>query len=128
MSIAGMTTAAARTLRTRTTQALQDMRDAINPEAAKDRKHVEHLAQLRATRRQDDIRWLLQHQQGRRILYQLLDDCGHQGSTLNAHGRPSPVLEGRRSIAIEMAADIAPRDPEAWLLMLREAMTDALRA
>lgn len=103
-------------------RAMQAVRDRMDPDAAKVRLAAEELAQKRAIQRMLDIRWLMGDERGRRIVYQLLNSCGYQGSTLTEHGRPSAVLEGQRLVAIRLAQELCPQDPDAWLLMLREAM------
>lgn len=114
--------------RHRAASAMALIRDTINPEAAETRNKAELLARLRASRRSDDVHWLMNSERGRRIVYQLLADCGHQGSTLGADGLPSAHAEGRRSVAIQMAGEIAAAHPENWIVMLRERMIDNLNA
>lgn len=114
--------------RNRAANAMANIRDAINPVAAEARSKAELLARLRISRRSDDIHWLMHSERGRRIVYRLLADCGHQGSTLGVDGLPSAHLEGRRSVAIQMAGEIAAAHPDEWLSMLRERMTDNLNA
>ena len=106
----------------------QSIRDAIYPEAAAQRNKAELLEQLRKSRRSDDVVWLMSSERGRRIVYQLLADCGYQGTTIAADGLPSAVLEGRRTVAIALAGELAIAHPEEWVLMLREKLTDVIRA
>ena len=112
----------------RATSALEAVRDAINPVAAAARKKQEVTQQLRVSRRRDDLHWLMTSERGRRVVYQLLADCGHQGSTLGSDGLPSAVQEGKRVVAITLAQEIVILHADEWLLMLKEAVIDNLRA
>lgn len=103
-------------------------RDLIYPEAAAKREKAALIAQLITSRRADDIRWLMTSERGRRIVYQLLADCGYQGSTLGVDGLPSAVAEGKRSVAIAIAGEIALKHADEWIMMLREKLTDTLHA
>lgn len=116
------------TLSARTAEMMTRIRDTMNPEAAAIRDKADLLARLRVARRSDDLHWLTHHEQGRRILYQLMADCGHQGSTIGVDGKPSAHLEGRRSVAIQLANEIVGIFPDMWLKTLQETMTDNLRA
>lgn len=107
---------------------MQAARDALDPEAAEARRRAAADANVAAIRRTDDIRWLMNDERGRRIVKDLLDRCGLQVTTLNERGRVSPVLEGRRTVAIEIAREVILISPGDYLRMLTESLpVDALK-
>lgn len=102
-------------------QSIQAAKDLLDPEAAKLRKAVEERAKFLAAQRSVDLKFLMGDARGRRFVFALLESCGFNGSTLQA-GIPSGVLEGRRTVAIDLSRELASIDPDAWILMLRESM------
>lgn len=102
---------------------IQEIRDRMDPEAARLRKENEDTIKRLTLQRRSDMRWLLEDARGRRIVYKLLiEDSNLMGSTLDANGETSDFIEGRRQLAISYAREIISTQPELWLQTLQEAM------
>ena len=67
----------------------------------------------------DDLKFLLSTQHGRRYLHELLDYCGLYRTSM-AGSSETFFREGMRSTGLKILADITEADPEAYLKMMSE--------
>lgn len=75
-----------------------------------------------------DARAVLATEQGRRFLWWLLGQAGTYGlSYVRGDERETTFREGQRNVGIVLEVRIAAADPEALLVMQREALEDAAR-
>lgn len=75
---------------------------------------------LRRDQSEDDMKFILGSQSGRRFLWSLIGQC----SIYDMHfigSSESFARQGRQILGNELIRKIARVDPEAWLLMQREA-------
>ena len=93
--------------------------------AAEIRRKEEY--EFKKSQRKADLAWLMADKRGRRIVNALLNQGGIMGSTL-VNGHASDVLEGRRSLAREIAEEIIAENHGPYLTMLTEALNDASKA
>ena len=57
---------------------------------------------------------------GKRMVWRILDHCGPMRSTFDKHSdRVSAYLEGQRSIAVWLIAELGAADPDAFADLIR---------
>ena len=68
-----------------------------------------------------DLRWLMSHPSGRRIVYRWLEEAG----LFSGYFAPEPTVaayrEGRRAWAVDLLRLIMSREPRLHTMMVREA-------
>lgn len=67
-----------------------------------------------------DLAWVLSTRQGRRFVARLLELSGVERAVFNANGSTMTHAEGRRSIGIELLAELRAQHRDAWLQLLAE--------
>lgn len=79
-------------------------------------------AQARETRRRelDDLRWLLGHPQGRRILNRMLERTGVFRTSFNHSGSVMAFNEGRREVGLWVTAELSEASPDGFMKVLLE--------
>lgn len=68
----------------------------------------------------DDIKWLMAHPQGRRIVMRLLEQAGVHRSSYNHSGSQMAFNEGRRDIGLFVTAEVLEASPEGYFKLLKE--------
>lgn len=78
--------------------------------------------QAREVRRKelDDLRWLLGHPQGRRIIGRLLDQTGVYRTSYSHSGSLMAFNEGRRDIGLFITAELSEASAEGFMKVLVE--------
>lgn len=78
-------------------------------------------AQAEARRVQvEDIRWMLKHKEGRRVMWRLLSEAGIYRTSFNNSGSVTAFNEGKRHIGLVLVNEINEVAPEQFLAMLKE--------
>lgn len=79
-------------------------------------------AEAREQRRHevDDLKWLMGHAQGRRIVWRLLDRAGIYRTSFNTSGSVMALNEGRREMGLFLLAEVLEAAPDSFLKLLRE--------
>lgn len=79
-------------------------------------------AKTREIRRKelDDLRWLLGHPQGRRILNRLLERTGVFRTSFNHSGSVMAFSEGRREVGLWITAEMSEASPDGFVKVLTE--------
>lgn len=79
-------------------------------------------AKARETRRKelDDLRWLLGHPQGRRILNRILECTGVFRTSFNHSGSVMAFNEGRRGVGLWVIAELSDASPDGFMKVLTE--------
>lgn len=79
-------------------------------------------AKARETRRKelDDLRWLLGHPQGRRILNRILERTGVFRTSFNHSGSVMAFNEGRREVGLWVTAELSDASPDGFMKVLTE--------
>jgi hypothetical protein len=79
-------------------------------------------AEVRDRRRKelDDLRWLLGHPQGRRILARVLDEAGVFRSSFNHSGSVMAFSEGRRHMGLWVTGELMDASPDGYFKLLKE--------
>jgi hypothetical protein len=77
---------------------------------------------LESLRKQDteDLKWLMAHKQGRRIVWSLLSSAGVTRTPWNHSGSVTAFNCGKQQIGLELLARIMEHVPEAYVVMLKE--------
>ena len=76
----------------------------------------------RETRRRelDDLRWMLGHPQGRRILNRILERTGVFRTSFNHSGSVMAFNEGRREVGLWVTAELSDASPDGFMKVLTE--------
>lgn len=79
-------------------------------------------AKARETRRKelDDLRWLLGHPQGRRVLTRMLERAGLFRSSFNHSGSVMAFSEGKRDMGLWLSAELSEASPDGYVKVLTE--------
>lgn len=79
-------------------------------------------AKARETRRKelDDLRFMLGHPQGRRVLNRFLERSGVFRSSFNHSGSVMAFSEGKRDMGLWITAEISEASPEGFVKVLTE--------
>jgi hypothetical protein len=96
------------------------MRNASDPEKVKESKEK---SQRRRDREIDDMKFILNTVQGRRILHKYLSQSGVWQSSFTGNSETF-FREGERNMGLKMLADINDADPEFLMIMTKEAKQD----
>lgn len=68
----------------------------------------------------DDLRWLLAHPQGRRLVTRLLDEAGVFRSSFNHSGSLMAFSEGKRHIGLFLTGELMEASADGYLKVLKE--------
>lgn len=81
-------------------------------------------AQRKAKKREEDLKWLLAHKQGRRIAYQLLAATGLYRNPFNHSGSVTAYNCGSMKVGQQFLAEILAVNPDAYTQMCKEHAND----
>lgn len=93
---------------------------------AGDRRHVEcreKSAKTARLQRNEDFRWLMGEQRGRRFVWDLLAKAGLFRSSLGLSPELTAFNEGRRDLGLAVLADMMRLCPEQYARMQTEAIS-----
>lgn len=93
--------------------ALAEQAEAADSKALKDRMAAESEA--------SDIRWLMESEQGRRIVWRLLNRTGVFRSSFSSDALAMAFAEGNRNIGLQLLAQVHELCPDLYPEMVREA-------
>jgi len=68
----------------------------------------------------DDLKWLMAHPQGRRIVTRLLEEAGVNRTSYNHSGSLMAFNEGKRHIGLFLTAEILEAAPKGYFTLLKE--------
>lgn len=80
--------------------------------------------ELKQRQETEDLKWLLAHQQGRRIAWRLMGDAGVFRSTFNHSGSVMAFNEGQRAQGLKLLMQVMAHAPDAFTKMQKEAKAD----
>ena len=72
----------------------------------------------------DDLRWLMRHKQGRRIMRRLLGDCGIFSSSFSPDVAVMAFHEGKRSIGLPLIENLMRHIQQDYSTMIEEHRRD----
>jgi len=77
-------------------------------------------ARERRRKELEDLRWLLGHPQGRRIVTRLLDEAGVYRSSFSHSGSVMAFNEGKRHMGLFLTAELIEASPDGFMKVLKE--------
>ena len=86
----------------------------------RDAEAEEAVARERRRKELEDLRWLLGHPQGRRIVTRLLDEAGVYRSSFNHSGSVMAFNEGKRHMGLFLTAELIEASPDGFMKVLKE--------
>lgn len=97
---------------------MKDLTDLRGQEREAERD--EQVAREKRRRELDDLKWLMAHPQGRRIVGRLLEEAGVNRTTFNHSGSVMAFNEGKRHIGLFITAEVLEAAPEGYFKLLKE--------
>jgi len=97
------------------------MRDPLDPNAP-DTEAAAELQRKQEQERRDaeDFAWLMEHPQGRRFVWRLLDRAGVYRTSFHSSGSVTAFNEGKRDIGLWVMTELHDHAPGALLEMITE--------
>lgn len=80
----------------------------------------EAVARERRRKELEDLRWLLGHPQGRRIISRLLDEAGVFRSSFNHSGSIMAFGEGKRHMGLFITSELLEASADGYMKVLKE--------
>lgn len=77
-------------------------------------------ARERRRKELDDLRWLLGHPQGRRIVSRLLEHAGVFRSSFNHSGSVMAFQEGKRDVGLFLTSELLEASSDGYMKVLKE--------
>lgn len=83
-------------------------------------KAEEVVAREQRRKEVEDIKWLMAHPQGRRIVCRLLEEAGVNRTSFNHSGSLMAFNEGKRHLGLFLTAEVLQAAPEGYFKLLKE--------
>lgn len=96
------------------------MRDPIEPVDEREESQAQAEKALKRKQQVEDLKWMMAHAQGRRIVSRLLEEAGVHRTSFNHSGSVMAFNEGRRHIGLFLLAEILEIAPESYTKLLKE--------
>jgi hypothetical protein len=80
----------------------------------------EAVVRERRRRELEDLKWLMAHPQGRRIVGRLLEEAGVNRTSFNHSGSLMSFNEGKRHVGLFLTAEVLEAAPEGYFKLLKE--------
>lgn len=77
-------------------------------------------ARERRRKELEDLRWLLGHPQGRRIVTRLLEEAGVYRSSFNHSGSVMAFSEGKRHMGLFLTSELLEASADGYMKVLKE--------
>ncbi len=79
---------------------------------------------IRQDKDDNDLRFLLSSDQGRRFIWRILELCGIYKSSFTGSSETF-FLEGQRNIGLKLISEVLRVDPESYLKMIKHSKGDS---
>ena len=76
--------------------------------------------ELRQRQQSDDIKWLMAHPQGRRIVTRIFEKTGIRRTPFNTSGSVMAFNAGMQNVGLWLEAEVLEHAPERYLQLLKE--------
>lgn len=93
---------------------------ALDAEAEAD----EHQAKRKREQQVDDIKWLMAHAQGRRIMARIFDRTGIRRTPFHTSGSQMSFNAGAQNVGLWLEAEVLDAAPDAYMRLLKEFARD----
>ncbi len=97
----------------------------MNLSSEEDIKEQKQKEKLLLKRDKTDLKFILQHQQGRRVIWKYLEMAGINRSSFTGDVNSTLFNEGMRNMGLRILADVMETQPEAYLKMINDAKSEA---
>lgn len=81
---------------------------------------VESRARAQREQEKEDIKWLMAHASGRRIVARLFEEIGVFRTSFHSSGATMAFNEGRKHLGYFLTGELLEVTPDAYLRMLKE--------
>ena len=78
---------------------------------------------FRKKQQSDDIKWLMAHPQGRRIVTRIFEKTGIRRTPFNTNGSTMAFNAGAQNIGLWLEAEVLEHAPERYMQLLKEFQT-----
>lgn len=87
-----------------------------------DDSEAANLAKAKIQRQQEveDLKWLMAHAQGRRIVTRLFEFTGIRRTSFHTNGSMFALNEGKKQAGLWLEAEVLDAAPDAYLKLLKE--------
>jgi hypothetical protein len=86
----------------------------------RDAESEELVANEKRRKELEDIKWLMAHPQGRRVVTRLLEEAGVNRTSFNHSGSVMAFSEGKRHIGLFLTGELLQAAPEGYFKLLKE--------
>jgi 3-oxoacyl-[acyl-carrier-protein] synthase III len=101
------------------------MRDPLDTQAAAaEAKSEEERAKLKRHQQVEDIKWLMAHAAGRRVVSRLLEETGVHRTSFHTNGSTMAMNEGRKQLGYFLTGELLEIVPEGYLRLIKEYRND----
>lgn len=90
------------------------------PGRERDAEVEETVAREKRRRELEDLKWMMAHPQGRRLVARLLEEAGVNRTTFNHSGSVMAFNEGKRHVGLFLTAEVLEASPEGYFKLLKE--------
>jgi hypothetical protein len=80
----------------------------------------EHAAKLNRQQQVDDLKWLMAHPQGRRIVTRLFERTGIRRTPFNTNGSTMAFNAGAQNVGLWLEAEILDASFDGYMKLLKE--------
>ncbi len=95
-----------------------------NPNAPEDQAAIrlasEATAELAKQQKLDDLKWLMQHKSGRRIVWRFLEFTGVYNTTFRVDALQTAFAEGQRAVGLAVLHEVCSDFSKLYIIMLQE--------
>lgn len=91
--------------------------DVADPEAELETQRLQE--QTRREQEVNDLKWLMAHKQGRRIMWRLLEFAGVYRTSFTGNSETF-FREGQRNVGLKFLAEVQENSPDEYLKMLKK--------
>lgn len=101
------------------------MRDPTDTQAQEAEAQSEQdAAKVRRQQQVDDIKWLMAHAAGRRVVSRLLEESGVHRTSFHTSGSTMAFNEGRKTLGYFLTGELLEIVPEGYLRLIKEYRND----
>lgn len=101
------------------------MRDDFDPQAeAAELQSQEAKAARKREQQVEDLKWLLAHAQGRRIMARIFDRTGIRRTPFHTSGSQMSFNAGAQNVGLWLESEVLEAAPDAYMRLLKEFARD----
>ena len=101
------------------------MKDPIDLQAQEDEARAEQqTAEFKRKQEIDDLKWLMAHAQGRRIMARIFNRTGIRRTPFNTNGSTMAFNAGAQNVGLWLEGEVLDAAPDAYMRLLKEFARD----